>query len=157
MSLRLGAMLLLAVMAALVLGCGGGSERSLSGQKTSPSPSGTAPIFQRSPVRGSPTASAAAGTPTASPAGQTTPNVEVNVTPVAVFKVKAKETTNIRSDPFRRDTQNVLGVVGAGETREADGISLGDEVDPGNNKWYRLKDGGFVYSGLFEVIEGQAP
>jgi len=162
-------MLLVVVTAALVLGCGGGSERSLSEQKTSPSPSGTAPIFQRSPVRGTPTQTAG-GSPTASPAGTApaptataaaTTAPEVNVTPVSEpFEVTVDEAVNIRSRPSTT-AEPPVGAIYQGEKAKVVGEARGQEVERGKGDlWYQIEltqngstISGFVYSPLVKKTQ----
>ncbi len=166
MSLRLGAMLLLAATAALVISCGGGSERSLSEGNTSPSPSRTSPIFQRSPAAGSPTQSAGAS-PTASPAGTPAPTAtgaatspEVNVTPVSQpYDVTVDEAVNIRSRPSTA-AEPPVGAIYQGEKAKVVGEARGQEVEPGKGDlWYQIeltRNGstitGFVWAPLVKKV-----
>ena len=169
MSLRLGAMLLLAGMAALLVACGGGGERSLSDDRTSPSPSGTSPIFQRSPVAGSPTRGAG-GSPTASPAGtQPAPTAttaettapEVNVTPVSEpFEITVDEAVNIRSRPSTT-AEPPVGAIYQGQKAKVVGEARGQEAEPGKGDlWYQVEltqngstISGFVYSPLVKKTQ----
>ncbi len=168
MSLRLGAMLLLAVMTALFLGCGGSSERSLSDVKTSPSASGTSPIFQRSPVSGSPTqaasgsptASATATQPTATATGAATTSPEVNVTPVSQpYDITVDEAVNIRSRPSSA-AEPPVGAIYQGEKAKVVGEVRGQEAEPGKGDlWYQIEltqngstISGFVYAPLVKKV-----
>ncbi len=156
MSLRLPALLPLAVVVALVAACGGGGvERSLTEESASPSPSGAAPIFQRSPVPTSPGPTGAAS-PSATPApAPTTSEVEVAVTPVAqAFQVTAKEAVNIRDRPSTSPESTILGGLFPGFKANVLGEARGQEVEAGQGDlWYQIEltqDGatirGFVYA-----------
>jgi len=149
-----GLFLAITTLALLAWGCDGNG--GLLGDETTPSPSGTPPIFQRSPVV--PTASpAATGTPatgaaTSTPTGQT-PVANVAVTPVTAFEITVTEAVNIREAPAT--DSDVLGIIAPGDRKRVTGQALGQEVTAGsgNRIWYQLEEGGFVYSGLVQKVE----
>ena len=164
MFLRLAVLLSLAVAAALISGCGGGGpQRPLTEERGSPTPT-VAPIFQRSPVAGTPAASPAlspaatplAATPTPTPA--TLPPVDV--TPVAQpFQVTVSEAVNVRDRPSTEGA--VVGSIYPGDKVTVVGEARGQEVELGKGDlWYQVeltRDGGtvrgFAYAPYVEKVE----
>ena len=152
------------LLAALLLACNG-SDSPFEDTDVSPAPSGTEPIFQRSPSPGSPTATP---TPTAGPAASPTPTPEedatppagVNVTPVTeTFEVtvpSGDEPANVRAEPSTSSPP--VGIIAAGRRAKVVGQAVGQEVTAGNNVWYFVEASsdapeGFVYSGVVEKVE----
>ena len=166
MSVRVGALVALAVTAALVFGCGGGGGRFLTEEEGSPSPASTAPIFQRSPLPsvavGTPGASPAA-TPAPAPAADVTPSVQVAVTPVAEsFEVTVTaENTGLRIRETPSTNGNILGAIYQGHKAKVLGEARGQEAEPGQGDlWYQVEitqDGtiirGFVYAPLVLKVQ----
>jgi len=146
-----GLILAITTLAILAWGCGGNG--GLLGDETTPSPSGTPPIFQRSPVARTPAPTGAATSPGTSPAptGQT-PAANIAVTPVTAFEITVTEAVLIREGPAT-DT-DPLGGIYPGERKRVTGQALGQEVTAGsgNRIWYQLEEGGFVYSGLVQKV-----
>ncbi len=163
MSVRVGALVALTVTAALVVGCGGGGGRFLTEEEGSPSPAGTAPIFQRSPLPtvalGTPGASPGAATATPKPASPP-PLSPLPVTPVAQpFEVTVTEAVNIRDGPSTNG--NILGAIYQGHKAKVLGEARGQEAEPGQGDlWYQVEitqDGtiirGFVYAPLVLKVQ----
>ena len=160
MFIRLGALLPILALVALVSACGGGGpERSLTEGEGSPSPIGTPPIFQRSPVATtppvSPGGSPTAATPTPTPTAGGTPVVRVAVTPVAEpFQVTVNEAVNVRDRPSASEESTILGGIYPGDKAKVVGEARGQEVEPGKGDlWYQVeltRNGttvsGFVYA-----------
>ncbi len=102
-----------------------------------PEATGTPPIFQRSPEP--------------SPVGS--PPV-AGATPVTPFEVEAEETVNLRSEPSTEGGQDtVTGTLAAGDETTVIANIPGEEVESGNDIWYQLQDGSFVYSGAVKDVE----
>jgi len=167
MFLRLTVLLSLAVAAALILSCGGGGpEHALLEERGSPTPT-LAPIFQRSPVAGTPAASPAlspAATPLATTPLAATPTPAsqppVDVTPVAQpFQVTVSEAVNVRDRPSTEGT--VVGGIYPGDKATVVGEARGQAVEPGKGDlWYQVeltRNGGtirgFAYASNVERVE----
>ncbi len=73
------------------------------------------------------------------------------VRPVTPFKVKVDETTNRRTGPST--DEGVAGTIKPSEEPTVVGEANGEEVDAGNDVWYQLEDGSFVYSGAVTKVE----
>ena len=101
---------------------------------------GTPPFFQRSPLP-SPEPS-----PTGSPAAP-------NATPVTPFKVTVDESVNVRESPSTQGGQEtVVGAIAPGEEKTVIAKVRGEAVEQGNDVWYQLEDGSFVYSGAVKEV-----
>ncbi len=106
-----------------------------------PEATGTPPIFQRSPQP----------SPEPSPVGS--PPV-AGATPVTPFEVEAEEAVNLRSEPSTEGGQDtVAGSLAPGDTATVIARIPGEEVESGNDIWYQLQDGSFVYSGAVKETE----
>ena len=103
--------------------------------------SGTPPFFQRSPLP-SPEPSVAA-----SPAAP-------NATPVTPFKVTVDESVNVREAPSTQGGQEtVVGAIAPGEEKTVIAKVPGEPVEEGNDIWYQLEDGSFVYSAAVDEVQ----
>jgi len=152
------------LLAALLLACNG-SDSPFEDTDVSPAPTGTEPIFQRSPSPGSPTATptttATAVSPTATPTPEegATPPADVDVKPVEPFEVtvpSGDQPANVRAKPSTDG--RVVGIIAAGRKAKVVGEAVGQEVTAGNNVWYFVEASsdsgeGFVYSGVVEKVE----
>lgn len=163
MSLRLGLLLPLAGVAALILACGGDPEVVLD--DSTPSPTETA-FASPSPTPTS-TSQASPGsatpTPTPTPAATATPVIVVDVTPVAEpFEIGvsvANSGLRVRETPSTSGT--ILGAIFVGDTAMVLGEARGEEAESGGGDlWYQVEltqDGvtvsGFVYAPLVEKVE----
>ena len=76
---------------------------------------------------------------------------EFQVTPVTPFQITSDESTNRRTSPFTEGA--VLGTILAGEEATVTGQVAGEAVEEGNDLWYQLDDGSFVYSGAVKKVE----
>jgi hypothetical protein len=75
----------------------------------------------------------------------------VQVTPVTPFQVTSEESSNLRTGPSTESA--VAGTINAGEVATVIGQVRGEEVEGGNDIWYQLEDGTFVYSGAVTEVE----
>jgi hypothetical protein len=75
----------------------------------------------------------------------------VAVTPVTPFQITSDESTNRRTSPSREGA--IAGTITKDQKVTVTGQVSGDEVDDGNNIWYELDDGSFVYSGAVKRVE----
>ena len=152
-----GLTLLIAVLTLLGWACGGGGGGGLLGGRTTPTPTGTPAIFQRSPVvTASPTAAASpTGSPVASPTAAQSPVPSANVTPVTPFEITVKEAVVIRSAPSdQAERISADNVIYPGFKRKVIGETRGKPVDPAKGDlWYALEGGGFVYAPFVEKIQ----
>ncbi len=78
-------------------------------------------------------------------------NTEVAVTPVTPFQITSDESTNRRAAPSTDAA--IAGTIKAGAEATVTGQAAGEEVESGNNVWYKLEDGSFVYSGAVKKVE----
>ncbi len=109
-----------------------------------PEATGTPPFFQRSPQP----------SPEPSPVGS--PPV-AGATPVTPFTVTAEEAVNLRSEPSTEGGQDtVAGSLAPGDTATVIARIPGEEVESGNDIWYQLQDGSFVYSGAVTEVGEEA-
>ncbi len=135
----------------LLAACGGdGGEERLPGRLTDPRdvPTAAPKTQPPEPIILEPEAL----TPTSDGGeenGGTSPDVEV--TPVTPFQVTSDESTNLRTEPSTQGA--VLGTIAEGEEKTVTGQAAGEAVQEGNDIWYQLDDGGFVYSGAVKRVE----
>jgi hypothetical protein len=102
---------------------------------------GTPAFFQRSPLP-SPEPS-----PSGSPAAP-------NATPVTPFKVTVAESVNVRESPSTQGGQDtVVGTIVPGEEKTVVAKVRGEAVEEGNDIWYQLEDGSFVYSAAVDEAQ----
>jgi len=76
---------------------------------------------------------------------------ELQVTPVSPFQITSEESTNLRTAPSTDSA--VAGTITAGEEKTVTGQVVGEAVEEGNDMWYQLEDGTFVYSGAVRRVE----
>ena len=107
-----------------------------------PEATGTPAFLQRSPLP----------SPEPSPSGSP---AAANATPVTPFPVTVDESVNVRESPSTQGGQEtVVGTFTPGEEKTVVAEVRGEAVEEGNDVWYQLEDGSFVYSG-FVKEEGQ--
>ena len=146
---------LLATAAAMLLvaGCGGGSEQGPApASLTDPGSAPTSTPWDEppQPIILEPRAL------TPQSQGEQTPEGggSVEVTAVEPFQVTSEDSTNLRAGPSTDDA--VVGTLEAGDKATVTGQASGEAVTEGNDAWYQLEDGSFVYSGAVqEVTAGQ--
>jgi hypothetical protein len=73
------------------------------------------------------------------------------VTSVTPFQITSDESTNVRASPSTEGA--ILGTITAGEENTVTGQVSGEAVEDGNDIWYQLDDGSFVYSGAVKKVE----
>jgi len=73
------------------------------------------------------------------------------VTPVSPFKVTVDESANRRTSPSTGSA--IAGIMTAGEERTVTGQVSGEAAEEGNDIWYQLDDGSFVYSGTVKKVQ----
>ncbi len=85
--------------------------------------------------------------------GDTGVNGEVGdeVTPVTPFQVTVEDAVNRRDSPTTES--GIVGTVNAGDEETVIGQVRGEVVEGGNDIWYQLEDGSFVYSGAVTKAE----
>jgi hypothetical protein len=81
--------------------------------------------------------------------GEEEPGVEV--TPVTPFKVTSEESSNLRTRPSTES--DIAGIIASGDEETVVGQVGGEEVEEGNDIWYQLEGGSFVYSGAVTQVE----
>lgn len=134
------AVLLLALSAFALAGVACNDEGDFLLDENEPESTGTPPFFQRSPLA-SPEPSA-----TGSP-------VAPNATPVTPFKVTVDESVNVRESPSTQGgPETVVGAIAPGEEKTVVAKVRGEPVEEGNDVWYQLEDGSFVYSGAVKEV-----
>lgn len=134
------AVLLLAVASiGLIAACDGGDDFLLD---PGPEVTGTPPFLQRTPE----------STPEPTPQGS--PIVEGG-TPVSPFQATAQGSVNVRSEPSSQGGEDsITEKLGDGDTVTVIAEVTGEEVS-GNDTWYQLEDGGFVWSGAVTKAQEQ--
>ncbi len=86
-----------------------------------------------------------------------TPETEVNgeagdeVTSVTPFQVTVDDSANLRDSPSTES--GIVGTIDPGDEATVIGQVLGELVEEGNDIWYQLEDGSFVYSGAVTRVE----
>lgn len=139
MARALAALLLVFGALALVAACNEESDFLLD--ESGPEATGTPPFLQRTPE----------ASPEASPVGS--PPAE-GATPVTPFKIDVDQSVNKRSSPSTEGGQGTIaGALAPGETATVTAEIRGQAVDAGNDIWYQLEDGTFVYSGAVKKVE----
>ena len=137
---RMIAVLLLALSAFALAGVACNDEGDFLLDDNESEATGTPPFFQRSPLP-SPEPSA-----TGSPAAP-------NATPVTPFKVTVDESVNVRESPSTQGGQEtVVGAIAPGEEKTVIAKVRGEPVAEGNDVWYQLEDGSFVWSGAVKEV-----
>ncbi len=102
-----------------------------------PEATGTPAFFQRSPLP----------SPQPSPVGSP---LAPNATPVTPFQVSAEESANRRVSPSTQGA--VAGSLHPGDKADVVAKIRGEPVEAGNDVWYQLADGSFVYSGAVKEV-----
>ncbi len=134
-------LLTLSAFALIAVACGDEGDFLLDEE---PEATGTPPIFQRTPQP----------SPEPSPVGS--PPV-AGATPVTPFEVEAETSVNLRSEPSTEGGQDtVTGSLAPGDTATVTAQIPGEEVESGNDIWYQLQDGSFVYSGAVTEVGAEA-
>ena len=134
------AVLLLALSAFALAGVACNDEGDFLLDENEPEATGTPPFFQRSPLA-SPEPSA-----TGSP-------VAPNATPVTPFKVTVDDSVNVRESPSTQGgPETVVGAIVPGEEKTVIATVRGEPVEEGNDIWYQLEDGSFVYSAAVKEV-----
>jgi hypothetical protein len=135
----LAALLALAAAALLIVACNDKGDFLLDENEDN----GTPAFFQRTPES------------TGEPDAVGSPPVE-GATPVPAFTVSANGSVNVRTEPTSEGGRGTVArTLGNGDTATVVASIPGEEVDSGNDVWYQLDDGNFVYSGA--VTEEEAP
>jgi hypothetical protein len=139
MARTIAVLLLLFAALALLAACNDESDFLLDERE--PEATGTPPFEQRTP-QPSPEL-----TPEGSPPAP-------EATPVTAFEIEVEETVNLRTEPSTEGGQDtVAGTLVPGETATVTGRISGEEVTEGEDTWYQLEDGTFVYSGAVKEVE----
>ena len=76
---------------------------------------------------------------------------DLQATPVSPFQITSEESTNLRTAPSTDSA--IAGTFTAGEEKTVTGQVVGEAVEEGNDIWYQLDDGAFVYSGAVRKVE----
>jgi hypothetical protein len=85
--------------------------------------------------------------------GDTGVNGEVGdeVTPVTPFQVTVDDAVNRRDSPSTES--DIVGTINAGDEETVIGQVRGEVVEEGNDIWYQLEGGSFVYSGTVTRVQ----
>jgi len=73
------------------------------------------------------------------------------VTSVTPFQITVGDSANLRESPSTES--GIVGTMGAGDEATVTGQVRGELVEEGNDIWYQLEDGSFVYSGTVTKVE----
>jgi len=73
------------------------------------------------------------------------------VTSVTPFQITVDDSANLRESPTTES--GIVGTMGAGDEATVIGQVRGELVEEGNDLWYQLEDGSFVYSGTVTKVE----
>ena len=134
------AVLLLALSAFALAGVACNDEGDFLLDENEPESTGTPPFFQRSPL------------PSPEPSATGSP-VAPNATPVTPFKVTVDESVNVRESPSTQGgPETVVGAIVPGEEKTVIATVRGEPVEEGNDIWYQLEDGSFVYSAAVKEV-----
>ncbi len=72
----------------------------------------------------------------------------ISVTP---FQITVDDSANLRESPSTES--GIVGTMDAGDEETVIGQVRGELVEEGNDLWYQLEDGNFVYSGTVTKVE----
>ena len=134
------AVMLLALSAFALVGVACSNEGDFLLDENEPEATGTPPFFQRSPL------------PSPEPSATGSP-VAPNATPVTPFKVTVDESVNVRESPSTQGgPETVVGAIVPGEEKTVIATVRGEPVEEGNDIWYQLEDGSFVYSAAVKEV-----
>ena len=73
------------------------------------------------------------------------------VTPVTPFQITVDESANRRTSPSTGSA--IAGIMTSGEERTVTAQVQGEAAEEGNDVWYQLDDGSFVYSGAVKKVQ----
>ncbi|MEE8385521.1 MAG: SH3 domain-containing protein [Dehalococcoidia bacterium] len=73
------------------------------------------------------------------------------VTSVTPFQITVDDSANLRASPTTES--GIVATMGAGDEATVTGQVRGELVGEGNDLWYQLEDGSFVYSGTVTKAE----
>jgi hypothetical protein len=73
------------------------------------------------------------------------------VTPVTPYQITVEESANRRTSPSTGSA--IAGIMTAGQERTVTGQVQGEAVEEGNDIWYQLDDGSFVFSGAVKKVQ----
>ena len=73
------------------------------------------------------------------------------VTPVTPFQITVDDSANVRASPTTES--DIVAIISAGDEETVTGQVRGEMVEEGNDIWYQLEDGSFVYSGTVIEVE----
>ncbi len=73
------------------------------------------------------------------------------VTSVTPFQITVDDSANLRASPTTESS--IVATMGAGDEATVTGQVSGELVGEGNDLWYQLEDGSFVYSGTVTKVE----
>jgi len=73
------------------------------------------------------------------------------VTPVSPFQITVDDSANVRESPTTES--GIVATIRAGDEETVVGQAHGEPVAEGNDIWYQLEDGSFVYSGTVTKVE----
>ena len=131
-------LLILGVFALAGFACNDSGDFLLD--ENSPQATGTPAFFQRSSL------------PSPEPSVTGSPSAP-NATPVTPFKVTVDESVNVRESPSTQGGQEtVVGTIAPGEEKTVIAKVRGEAVEQGNDIWYQLEDGSFIYSGAVKEV-----
>ena len=145
-------LLALALAVVLATACGGGDGGARpAGRLTDPRSVATATPWGQTPEPiilepGALTPISESGTEEAEVNGE----VGDEVTPVTPFQVTVDGSTNRRVSPSTQSA--IAGTISAGNKETVIGQVRGEAVEEGNDIWYKLEDGSFVYSGAVNKV-----
>ena len=145
-------LLALALVLLLATACGGDGDERSAGRLTDPRSVPTAtPWGQRpEPIILEPDAL----TPISETGTEETgDNGEVGdeVTSVTPFQITVDDSANRRESPSTESA--IAGIINAGDEETVVGQVRGEPVEEGNDIWYQLEDGSFVYSGTVTKVQ----
>jgi hypothetical protein len=73
------------------------------------------------------------------------------VTPVTPFQITVDDSANVRASPSTES--GIVATISAGDEETVIGQVRGEMVEEGNDIWYQLEDGSFVYSGTVTKVQ----
>ena len=73
------------------------------------------------------------------------------VTSVTPFQITVDDSANLRESPSTES--GIVGTMDAGDEATVIGQVRGELVEGGNDLWYQLEDGSFIYSGTVTKVE----
>jgi len=73
------------------------------------------------------------------------------VTAVTPFQITVDDSINRRESPSTQS--GIVGIISGGDEETVIGQVRGEPVEEGNDIWYQLEDGSFVYSGAVTKVQ----